>query len=83
MEIMVVMPLISILSVTSLASTIQADLSLFLATNCRGLFFWYVNIQHVIEEIQVTSHRSRRNLKPLPRSSNKKEQAMHMTQQEQ
>ena len=33
MEIMIVMPMISILSVTSLASTTQADLSLFLATN--------------------------------------------------
>ena len=37
MEIMVVMPMISILSVTSLASTIQADLSLFLATNTTHL----------------------------------------------
>ena len=32
MEIMVVMPMISILSVTSLASTTRADLSLILAT---------------------------------------------------
>jgi hypothetical protein len=37
MEIMVVMPMISILSVTSLASTIQADLSLFLATKVMSL----------------------------------------------